>query len=200
MTLIRFATILLFGMLLLASCSSDEETYPSMVSEFVSVKANDNGLLYEFVNDRDMTFTITNHLEGYKPKAVYRAVCGYSFQGKEATLYQLTGAYLLRDSMENAKKDPTNVLSVWRAGKFINMQLTPKTQGGIQYWGFATDSIHAGHAFLSLHHNQNNDPTAYTENVYASLPVDSIKNITKGDTITLKINTFTGIKTWTLQY
>ncbi len=76
------------------------------------------------------------------------------------------------------------------------MYLSPLTQGGKQYWGFITDSIKGGHAWVSLHHNQNADPLSYTQPTYASLPVDSIKGIQAGDSITLRINTFNGTQTW----
>ena len=126
-------------------------------------------------------------------------LCGYVPSGENATVYQVQSAYYLRDSTKIAKTDPTGVKSAWRAGKYINMYLSPLTQGGTQYWGFITDSIKDGHAWVSLYHNQNADPLSYTQLTYASLPVDSIKGIQEGDVITLSINTFNGLQTWSFK-
>ena len=62
---------------------------------------------------------------------------------------------------------------------------------------FITDSIGTdGHRYLSLHHRQNGDPLSYTQETYASIPLEELDSMTEGDSITLSIHTFKGIKTW----
>lgn len=176
--------------------NGEEEAYPSIITEMADMYTNAEGVSEKFTTDGGKTYKITNTQSKLTPNALYRILCGYVPSGTNATIYQAQSAYYLRDSTENAKTDPTDVKSAWRGGRYINMYLSPHTQGGIQYWGFITDSIKDGHAWVSLYHNQNNDPLSYSQPTYASLPVDSIKGIQEGDIITLCINTFNGPQTW----
>lgn len=173
--------------------------YPAIVTDFASMHADKNGMADTLTLDDGQSYSINNHIADLKPEANYRVVCGYITEGKQATLYSLISAYYLRDSSLIAKQDPIGVLSAWKSGKYINMHLLPRTQEGEQYWGYCIDSLTTRHAHLSLHHSQNNDPTSYSTDVYASIPIDSLNGIAAGDTITLSINTFKGIQTWTMK-
>lgn len=189
--------LLILGLICLVSCkNNDDDTYPNIITEMADLYTNDDGEMEKFTTDAGVTYQITNGKGDLQPRALYRILCGYVPSGNSATLYQLQSVYYLKDSTVIAKTAPTGVKSAWRAGKYINMYLSPLTQGGKQYWGFITDSIKGGHAWVSLHHNQNADPLSYTQPTYASLPVDSIKGIQAGDSITLRINTFNGTQTW----
>lgn len=185
--------------LLLISCHEDE-AYPSLISEFADLQSSKEGISQSFMLDDGTEYGIANPVEKLKPNATYRMMVTYALgEDRKAWLYGLEGVYYLRDSSEVAKSDPTGVLSAWRAGKYINLHLRPTGQEGIHHWGFCMDSLTSYHAHLSLHHDQNGDPVSYSSDVYASLPVDSIKGISEGDTITLSIKTFKGIKTWTMK-
>lgn len=194
------ALLLLIQLLLLtSSCSSDDDQpYPSIVTEMADLLTNDKGYLSMLRLDDGTRFSVTNNQGDFANKALYRVLCGYTAEGASATIYQLTGAYILRDSSQIAQRDPVAVRSVWRTPRYINLHLAPKTQGGNQYWGFITDSIQQSitsegdtltHAYLSLHHKQNADPASYTEETYASIPLDSVKGIKAASPITLSICT-----------
>jgi hypothetical protein len=94
---------------------------------------------------------------------------------------------------------------MWMGGRYINMQLTAKTQGGRHTWGYAIDFIEeAGekgrahtHYYLSLHHNQGNDPTSYSQTHYCSILTTQLPQYENTDTITVSVHTFNGIKSWT---
>lgn len=181
----------------MAACGDNDEAYPSIVTELADGYTDEAGVMYQICTDRDETFRLTNSVSGLLPSAVYRVLTGYADLGQGmARLYQMQGVYLLRDSTDRGVTDPTGVLSVWRAGRYINFHLAPKTQGGTHHWGFLTDSVRPGWIYLSLHHNQHADPAFYTTDVYASLPVDSIQGIETGDSICLTVRTFGGPKTW----
>ena len=194
----RFILGLITLTALVSSCKNDkeDETDPNIITEMADLYTNDQGVWEKFITDAGITYTITNSKGDLAPNAIYRILCGYVPSGENAVIYQSQGVYYLRDSTAVAKTDPTEIKSAWRAGKYINMYLSPLTQGGIQYWGFIIDKIENGHAWVSLYHNQNNDPLSYTQPTYASIPVDSIKDIQEGDIITLCINTFNGPRTW----
>ena len=180
---------------LLSSCSDDkEEAYPSIVTELADGITNTEGKMTRLVLDDNTELTLTNPLTGLKPSTVYRCLAGFTRAEEEATLRTLTGAYLLRDSTAKAISDPVSVVSLWRTQRYINLHLRPKTQGGKQTWGFIVESIEGRHAYLRLHHRQGTDPTAYSTDIYASLPLDLVD----ADEITIRIVTFDGTKEWEL--
>ncbi|MBQ7526636.1 MAG: hypothetical protein IJT11_02775 [Bacteroidaceae bacterium] len=201
---IEFATatnrgLLLLLLALLFSCTGDDvsDIYPNVVTEFAMIRTDDAGTMTEFTTDDGRTYTISNPQKGYDKNAKYRAVCGYVADGRTATLHHATGAYLLRDSTLLAyEPDAIKVTSVWQSGRFINMHLSPLTQGGTQYWGFRIDNVSGRTTHVSLHHRQNGDPLSYTQTVYASLHVDSLKTVPAGDSIALHIKTFQGDRIW----
>lgn len=190
---------LLTGTLLLTACSSDDDgtTFPSMWNEIVTLSTDGQGRVRQLVTDAGNTYEVTNTLWGYRPTTYYRVMCGYTTEGQQATLYQSVGVHVLHDSTACATHDPVGVLAAWKSGTYINLHLTPLTQGGNHAWGFATDSITAsGRLCLSLHHRQGTDPLSYTQETYASLPLHDIEHLAEGDSVTLTIHTFKGIKTW----
>lgn len=194
----RYIFLLSLLALHLVACKDDEDTYPSIITEFVDMLSDSEGVLVQFTNDQRQTYQIVNRLDGADPNAIYRMVCGYVPEADRATIYQLLNVTLLRDSTDVLSRDPVRLHSVWRAGDYVNMQLAPLTQGGRQYWGYAIDSIAPRHVHLSLHHAQNGDPLSYTQNVYASLYVKRIEGFAEGDTITLSLSTFDGLRHYTL--
>lgn len=183
---------LLFITLGLIACSEDEAPYPSVISEFVDIDADDQGRLVSITTDDDQRYTISAPLAGYHPGGKYRGVCDFVPSGSSADVRSLQPVHYLRDSSSVVAHDPIAVYSVWSTRRYINMQLRPMTQGATQAWGFSLDSIKGETAFLSLHHNQEGDPLAYSTDVYASLPLDSVEQ----DSIQFTIHTFKGLKTW----
>lgn len=161
------------------------------------VETDDEGRLAALLLDDNTRYVIENQKAGYKPNTAYRALADYSIQGGKAHIYSLMSAATLKDSTSTPRQDPVRVQSVWRTQKYINMHLSPRTQGGKQYWGYIVDSITESalpdgtpcrHIRLSLHHNQNGDPESYTAEVYASIAIHSIIDIGPNDRITLRIN------------
>ena len=188
----------------LTSCKNDgddsSDFYPNVVTEFAMIRTDAAGTMTELTTDDGRTYTIANPQEGYKKNHIYRAVCGIVVDGQTVTLYNATGAHMLRDSTERAyDPDPIKVTSVWQSGRYINMHLSPLTQGGTQYWGFRIEEVSGNTTHISLHHRQNGDPLSYTETVYASISVDDFGSIPKGDLISLHIKTFDGDRVWTFK-
>lgn len=185
--------LLLFTSFSLSSCrdDNDDSPYPSLITELVDCPTNSEGTMVKIVFDNDTELPLSNPQMDLKPNVTYRALAGYTLDGRKATLYSLKAAALLRDSTSVACYDPVNVASLWRTRRYINLHLLPKTQGEGQHaWGFITDSIRGQHAYLRLHHRQGTDPTSYSTDVYASLPLALVD----ADTITLRIRTFSGTK------
>lgn len=190
------------------NCSNDEDDstpYPALVTELADMPTDAEGTAHQFTTDEGKTFTLTTALHSLQPLATYRVMCGYVEQeGGLATLYQLKAVPLLQDTVTQLTH-PTGVDAAWRGGDYINVQLTPKTQGGNQLWGYAVQSVRpssqGGKAFtLMLTHDQQADPLSYTTTLHASIYLPQLEEISPGDSIYLSVNTFKGIKTWGLVY
>lgn len=193
---------IMVSLICLVSCKNggEEDFYPNILTEFATIRTDASGTMKELTTDDERTYTIKNPQKGYKKNFSYRAVCGFVPDGQTVTLYQLTGAYLLGDSTELAHEpDPIKVTSIWQSGKYINMHLSPLTQGGTQYWGYRVDETGDGATHLSLHHRQNGDPQSYTQSVYASLSMDELDAIPAGNDIVLHIKTYNGEQVWTFR-
>jgi hypothetical protein len=196
--------VLLLLVAALASCNNGDDDasdfYPNILTEFAMIRTDDAGTMIELTTDNEQTYTITNPQEGYDKNANYRAVCGYVADGHKATLYHATGAYMLRDSTQLAyDSEPVKVTSVWQSGRYINLHLSPLTQGGTQYWGYRIDETSGNTTHISLHHKQNGDPLSYTTTVYASFCIDEFESIPAGNLIALHIKTFDGEKVSTFK-
>lgn len=196
--------VLLLLVAALASCNNGDDDasdfYPNILTEFAMIRTDDAGTMIELTTDNEQTYTIANPQEGYDKNANYRAVCGYVADGHKATLYHATGAYMLRDSTQLAyDSEPIKVTSVWQSGRYINLHLSPLTQGGTQYWGYRIGETSGNTTHISLHHKQNGDPLSYTATVYASICIDEFETIPAGNLIALHIKTFDGEKVWTFK-
>ena len=186
-------------LLCLFSCKGDDTSdfYPNVITEFAMIRTDASGTMIELTTDDEHTYTISNPQDGYDKNVRYRVVCGFIPDGQNARLYHLTAAYMLCDSTELAyDPDAIKVVSVWQSGRYINMQLSPLTQGGTQYWGYRIDEVKGRTTHLTLHHRQNGDPLSYTQTVYASISTDKLETVPAGDSIALHIKTFKGEQVW----
>lgn len=199
------------ALLLTSSCTETQEPYPDLVTEFADIRTDGNGTFTDMTTDNGTQYSILNtNIQPHRPDTTYRAVVGYVPESitqamPAARIYSLAAARILADSTEILRHDPTGIECMWKQGAYINMQLTARTQGGTQYWGFAMDSVcHAGtdghqytHYHLSIHHNQDQDPTSYSRTYYCSIPLTAIEQYGNGDTVSVTVHTFHGLLTWT---
>lgn len=194
--LFSFLILLSSFLISLSSCHDDDDApYPSVITELADCPTDAQGTMSSIVLDDDTRLTLSNPKTGLKPSVTYRALVGYTLGNDGyATLYSAKPATLLKDSTDVAISDPTNIVSIWRTGRYINLHLLPKTQGGNQTWGYIVERIEGQHAYLRLHHRQGSDPISYSTDQYASLLLSDIE----ADTFTLTIETFSGTKSWEL--
>jgi hypothetical protein len=206
-----FKTILGVGIisLLFISCQKencDSTPYPSLITEFVNLRTDEHGTAVTFHNDQGEVFNIDNQIENLYPNATYRIVCGYEVTDKStknAIIYKVKNVEVLKEQ-STTRCDALNVIAVWMGGNFINLHLNPKTQGGEHEWGYHLDRISSNREqkvyHLSLFHNQKEDPTSYTEDIYACINLSQLTGIQSGDSIYISIQTFEKDKTWCFQY
>lgn len=211
----RYLNVLgMMGMLCLSACQKDnneDEIYPSLITEFADLHTDQNGTGWIFNTDKGKTYVLSNPQKGLKAKAIYRVMCGYvpttqsAGEHTYADVYTLESVTMLPTVQPcTYKEDPIRAVSIWKAGRYLNLNLAPKTQGGTHEWGYHTDSITAsatGHTYhLSLHHRQLDDPPSYSITVYASILLEELGNFSAGDSITLCTLTFNGLRKWEFAY
>lgn len=202
-------SVFTLAIFLIGACSEKQEPYPDLVTEFADIRTGTSGLFVDMTTDDGTLFAITNtNIKPHRPDTTYRAIVGYvPTEGSscpEAYIYTLTGARVLEDSTSVLRHDPTGIESMWKHGKYINMQLTAKGQGGVHHWGYAVDSVqYSGeqgrahsHHYLSIHHNQGQDPLYYSQTYYCSIAYSSLPGFSAADTVSVSVNTFRGVKTW----
>ena len=203
--------LLLFFCLSFSGCNNDSDddyVFPALINEFADLYSDQNGLGTKLITDNGNTYIPQTSIQNLLPEAVYRIICGFELTGNEKNgypvvkVYQARNVTLLKEG-DLTETDPTNVISVWKGGNYINFRLTPKTQGGTQNWGYKTEQITTtttGKTYhLTLCHDQGDDPCAYTTTIYASLPFSGL-NLQKGDSIAITIQTFDTTKVWQFAY
>ena len=195
---------------LFSACSDDEENtfHPSIITEMADLQTNEDSIVYAMVTDDGSSYAITNELKGKEPLYTYRYICGYTLAEGKATLYTLQRVTCLADSTahDTVYHDPLTLTSLWQKGHNINMHLMAKTQGKPHQWGFIRDSVKSNLAggstyYLSLYHDQDNDPESYGEHIYLTLRTDSVTDTpAPTDSIRFTIHTYTGKRTWDLVF
>lgn len=200
---------LVAALCLLTACDDDEDgtTYPAIITEMVMMRV-DAKMHITIQTDKGTTYNVTNKLEGLVPKAIGRMLCSYTLDAQGgARVYKLEGVKVLHDLTEKVKTpvyDPVNFVSQWQQGKFINLHILPKTQSdpSKHTWGFIRTGQHPNAAGgvtheLSVHHNQNSDPLAYSSDYYLTLVIDSVsKPFSDKDSVELTLQGFNESRTW----
>lgn len=112
------------------------------------------------------------------------------------------------DIKEAPVTDPVNFVSAWRSrnGKYINMELSVKTgtsdvEDMKHIIGMVCDDAGANgtggkRTDLIFTHNRMNIPEYYSVTIFVSIPVQAVPgNLSEGDEIAVKVNTYDGMVT-----
>ena len=192
----------------MASCSDDDDVFPSMISELADALTDSRGRITVLLRDDGSQLTVSNDVSGFKANVGYRCVCGYvKGIGNQVELLSLSPAYVLYDCAQTdlRAQDPLGVVSVWRGGKrYLNMHLLPKTKGTAHRWGYLCDSVRTNGAggttyYISLQHDQGTDTLSYSSDYYMSVTIDSLTTSpVEGDSACLDIMTWGGIRRYGL--
>lgn len=198
-------------LILLTSCSEEQEMYPSITTDIADIRTDYLGTMTEMITDDGRHLIITNtDIQPHRPDTTYRAVVGYTMEeqteaGGRILIHSLEGARVLADSTSLVRHDATGIESMWAQGAYINMQLTALIQEGRHTWGFAVDSVWLAeetghmhtHHHLSIHHNQGQDPLYFSQTYYRSIKKTDIAGFCPGDTVSVAVHTFKGVMKWT---
>lgn len=202
---------LLCALLVMASCSDNDDYAPAYVQELADLTTDSSGASTNITTDNGELLTLTQAVTGLRPDTTYRILANYIRQGSEA---QLAGyAKILAPevgifSIENVVTDPLSVTSCWQGSDYINLRIRIKsTSDGTHYFGFH-ETNYIRHAdgkrtmCVMLIHDQNNDPLYYSRETYISLPLRPLSSLlTAGrDSLQLTIHTFDGTIVRTFSY
>ena len=187
----------------LISCSSskesEEDAFPALVTEMGLLRVGPTLTDLTFYTDSGKRYQAATEIEGLKTDTWLRCLAGFVIQDAgKVKLLTLQGVAVLANCSDkaNLKRDPVGVVSAWTGGSFVNLHLLKKNKGADHDWGYILDNSYANTAGgttyeVSLYHDQRNDPTAYSSDIYFSLSQDSLsKTRTTADSILLTVNTF----------
>lgn len=202
--------VLLGSLFTWVACDDDEDyTYPSLLNELADVTTDASGHFVRLVTDAGSDLPVTNSTEiptdGVTPDTLYRALVGYELDDEGAVLYSLQAISapvpeVLSSPSVQIKDDPLEMQSIWRGGKYLNMALLVKTQGGRHRFRVVEERL-VNHVsgnralYLILSHDAHDDLPAYTSKVYLSVPL-SAYSFTADDTVKIKIPTREGWQEW----
>ena len=181
------------------SCFDDDSTpYPSLKTDLVVAETNaagvvskiklDNGEMYD-VTSKEVKFGVADTL--------FRCLASYAMENKGIKIYGITNIFsskpvplatLLEDGTyteETLPRDPVEIISMWKSGGYINMQLGVLTTGNASH-AYAFCEEEKGKYSL-LHRRPLNVAESYTSVVFLSMPIpDGVESLT------FSVNTYEG--------
>ncbi|MBO4589561.1 MAG: hypothetical protein J5698_01130 [Bacteroidaceae bacterium] len=211
------AYLLLFFFLGIVAASCEEDnTYPSLIYDFVCMQTDDDGNMKNLLTDNGHTYGIEfsdsyldrhDSVPVFRPDSIYRVVAMYELKEEKDScrLYDLVNIYSKvptppTDDMV-LSYDPVFLQSIRRSGEYLNIIIQLYSLNKQHYLGVidTTEEGKAGVDFTLIHKNVD-DAEAYRQRVYMSLPLKPF-GLHKGDTIRFHANLYDeGMKSWEFIY
>ena len=189
----------------LVACSDDHDGdyVPSYITDFLVASTGADGKVVSVRLDDGTIYNVASQQMDLANKdTMLRCLATYTYdRGKDLKLYSLipvrtskpypaTSIYVIIEGkpywdVSLLPRDPMKVISMWKSGGYLNLHLGLMTTGnGAHQYAFCEDSD--GHYSL-LHSRPLNDGSAYTEDVYLSMPIPEGK-----DSFTFTVKTYDG--------
>lgn len=179
-----------FAMCLVACNDGDDDDggyIPPYITDFLVASTDADGKVVSVRLDDGTTHNVASQQVDLERKdTLFRCMATYTLEkGKSLKLYGIqpvfsykpykaTSIYVIIDGqpyqdVSLLPRDPMKVISMWKAGGYLNLHLgLMTTHQGVHQYVFCEDSV--GHYSL-LHQRPAYDGSAYTENVYLSMPI-----------------------------
>lgn len=205
---------LVAAMAMLVSCSNDDDDYryAEMTAEICDVYTSSGKTLVYAIADDDSRLNFQTPLVASwaaKTDTLYRALLYYNKVHDDAAVQPLSAERVPVLSPAKASDDkdwmqtmdPLSLDAAWYAknGRYLNLRLSVKSGNADddtqkQTIGLVCDTVvtsSAGKKYCyRLCHAQNDVPTYYTVELFASVPTDDVQS---GDTVSLTIPTWGGV-------
>ena len=195
-----------FAVCLVACTDGDDdggEYIPSYITDFLVASTDADGKVVSVRLDNGTTYNVASQQVDLERKdTLLRCMATYTQEkGKSLKLYSIypvfsnkplkaTSIYFLIDGklyqdVSLLPREPMKVISMWKSGGYLNLHLgLMTTDKGVHQYLFCEDSV--GHYSL-LHQRPSYDGSAYTENVYLSMPIPEGQ-----DSFTFTVHTYEG--------
>lgn len=175
----------------LVACSDGDddggEYIPPYITDFLVASTDADGKVVSVRLDDGTTHNVASQQVDLERKdTLFRCMATYTLEkGKNLKLYGIqpvfsykpykaTSIYMIIDGqtyqdVSLLPRDPMKIISMWKGGGYLNLHLgLMTTHQGVHQYVFCEDSV--GHYSL-LHQRPAYDGSAYTENVYLSMPI-----------------------------
>lgn len=183
-------------------CMNDNNEYPSRITNFVVVETDASGILSRVTLDNGESYNIASQsIDFGKPDTLFRCVASYAMDNSGMKVHNISNVYsnppIPLDTFleggyteESLPRDPVKVVSVFKSGGYINMQLGVMTTGNSAHaYAFCEE---ADGQYSLLHQRPVNDLETYTMTVFLSMPIPE-----GVETVTFSIPTYEGTYTRT---
>ena len=203
MTLLKKIMLFIFAVNLFISCGEDEYIYPDVITSFVNLQTNEQGIGYRLITDEGKIMDIPvkqRPSDKLTPDSIYRVISKYVPKDNEVDVYVLQSVISnipkQEDDFETIHTDAVSIQSIWRSGEYLNMILQvmvkdQKHQFAFSENGITSDSEGKKTLSFTLYHNRNNDVEGFYHKAYLSIPLWHYKNqLNQGDDIQLHLNTY----------
>lgn len=190
---VRHLSLLLVALCVATACS-DETPAEAFRQDLVDVRTGRDGSALEIITDLGERFAVTNAVATGRPDTTYRAYAMFVVsEGHAAALRNL--AVVPTDvprtiPAESLKRDPVEVQSLWRGGRYLNFQLAVPVSAGStvsHVFGFVGGEprLNAGGGVtlpITLHHDSRGDGAAYTRRAWLCCRLDAC-GLSEGDSL-----------------
>ena len=191
----------------LVACSDDDEHghVPSYITDLLLVSTDGEGTLATVTLDNGKTYDVAAQQKSTNyPDTTFRCRAVYTLQDGELTLGSVVTIFaqapspasafaLIRNGVvyygeEYIPRDPVKLISMWKAGGYINLHLGLLTSGSaVHQYAFCQDSPGC---YSLVHLRPFGDKESYTEHVYMSMPIPEGL-----DHLTFSVHTYDGVFT-----
>lgn len=187
-------------MLLMVSCSDDESSLPSYVTDLVEANTDATGVINTIRTDDGTIYHVGQQISTSVADTTWRCLATYTVDNDAMTLYSVKAIFsaLPKEASEfkSLPRDPVKFISAWRTDRYINLRLgIMTTDGGGHAFGFCEDSIAVSSngirtAYLTLLHKRpDQDAESYTDEQFLSIP---LAHYTECDSFEINITTYEG--------
>ena len=200
--LLNIGVILCGCLAFLAACSEDDSHFPSAVQDFFVAYTASDSTISTIETDDGKRLTVLENKSDYTgtPDSAYRCLGYYELKDGGVKLYTAKNVMSKKPHVlphpDSLRTDPVQVVSIWKTPRYLNMRLAVLHGDKKHHFDFVEDSINQpspdgpADIWISLYHDALADMQAFTDFVYASLPLASYQETYPKHTVHFTVNTY----------